>query len=1095
VNFIADFHIHSHFSISTSKDLCPEALDYWARVKGIAVIGSGDCIHPGWLAELKAKLDTAEQGLYQLKPSIRRTIEFAPQLKPDSGPRFILTTEISTIYSRDNKVRKVHHLIFFPDFEAAETFQRKLSRIGNISSDGRPILGISSRNLLEIALECSDDIFFVPAHIWTPWFSALGAQSGYDSIEECYADLSSHIRAIEMGLSSHPAMNWLCSRLDRFTLLANSDAHSAEKLGRNANLFKTELSYQSLVRAMKNRESGDFLGTINFFPQEGKYHYDGHRKCQVRWNPLQTLRHNNICPQCGKKVTVGVMNRVLQLADRTDGESSPNRLPFYSLIPLKELLSEIMGVGPSSRKVARTYETLINKLGPELDLLLHVPLSRIEKQADALLAMAIERMRERKVYIEEGYDGEYGRITVFKENEINTLGRQASLFRASADNGSDFSDRTMFNFDLAEYQRLMARQKDHTREQVALASVMSATDKPDYEAELDHDQLNAVRYTAGPSIILAGPGTGKTRTLTWKIAYLTGEQGVAVGRILALTFTNKAAHEIKKRLEHLLPGHIDRSSLQVFTFHALGLALLKEFFSLTGRNSGFTLLNEDDKLALLASIHTDKNRDVRHISGLISHLKQQLKSEKEILDVYLTTLFLEYEQLLFENNAFDLDDLVFQPVRMCEISAECARSLRDRFSWVLIDEYQDINYSQYCLMKKLLPDFNPHVCVIGDLNQSIYGFRGSDPQFMQNFLTDFPTARQFRLTRSYRCSDTILKAAAHVLGQRNSKTQSLNGTGAGERIAVHGHQTDKSEAEFAARTIENLIGGTHFFSFDSQISSGQEKASIRSLGDFAVLCRTREQIPAIEKALNDHNLPCQLISDIPFYRRKPVCYLIDLLRLYRHPDNLILRQRLQQNKIIGPHQELPREQFDEQSLGLWSLAEIMNWLHEKHFRESNRIDQTTFSQFIDYMNELNLGVDEFLELTTYGTGADTFRYRAEHISVMTLHAAKGLEFECVLVLGCDDGLIPYGLFEDQVSDQAEEKRLLYVGMTRARTWLFLCHAGKRFLFGREFHFSESPFLKDIPDEYADRTEVNFSAGDKQPATRQLSLFDDLDSLP
>ncbi len=345
MNFIADLHIHSKYSIATSKNLDPQNLDLWARIKGINVVGTGDFTHAQWTSELQEQLAEAEPGFFALKDDLRLTDEI-PSIAADRPVRFVLSSEISTIYKKGDKTRKVHHVILAPDFQTAEKIQYQLGKIGNINSDGRPILGLDSRNLLEIALEVNPEILFIPAHIWTPWFSALGDKSGFESIDECYGDLSDHIYAIETGLSSDPAMNWRCSFLDKYTILSNSDAHSPEKLGREANLFNTELSYPALSAAIKSGDPETFLGTVEFFPQEGKYHHDGHRKCEISWDPKETLKHNEICPVCGKRVTVGVMNRVEQLADRDDVTERPNRSPFTSLIPLKEVLSGNPGHWP-----------------------------------------------------------------------------------------------------------------------------------------------------------------------------------------------------------------------------------------------------------------------------------------------------------------------------------------------------------------------------------------------------------------------------------------------------------------------------------------------------------------------------------------------------------------------------------------------------------------------------------------------------------------------------------------------------------------------------------------------------------------------------
>jgi PHP family Zn ribbon phosphoesterase len=405
MRFIADLHIHSHYSIATSSALTPENLDFWARRKGIHVVGTGDVFHPGWYEDLKEKLIPAEEGLFKLKDEYRRSDDLlsSSAVQP---VRFILSGEISSIYKERGRVRKVHNLIMPSSFDTVKKMQSKLETMGNIRSDGRPILGIASRDLLEIALESGDDTVFIPAHIWTPWFSVLGAKSGYDTIEECFGDLANHIFAVETGLSSDPAMNWLCSFLDEYTIISNSDAHSPEKLGREAK----------------------FLGTIEFFPQEGKYHLDGHRKCGICWTPQETAQHGGVCPVCGKKVTVGVLNRVMQLADRMDPEARPQKEPFYSLTPLKNLIAEIKGVGPNSKEVNKQYEQLLQKGGAEFSILLDLSYEQIGQIGDEILREGIKRLRNREVYIQEGYDGEFGQVKVFRPGEIQSLSSQISFF-------------------------------------------------------------------------------------------------------------------------------------------------------------------------------------------------------------------------------------------------------------------------------------------------------------------------------------------------------------------------------------------------------------------------------------------------------------------------------------------------------------------------------------------------------------------------------------------------------------------------------------------------------------------------------------------
>jgi DNA helicase II / ATP-dependent DNA helicase PcrA len=428
LKFIADLHIHSKYSRATSPDLNPENLWVWAQLKGLQVVATGDCVQPNWLDELEAQLEPAELGFYSLKPKLAKLLE---KKVPDScrgETRFILSTEISSIYKKNDVVRKVHSVVVLSSLEAARKFQKRLGAIGNIKSDGRPILGLDAKNVLEIALECDPKTLFIPAHIWTPWFSVLGSKSGFDSIEECFEDLTKHIYALETGLSSDPLMNWRLKQLDPFLLVSNSDAHSASKLAREANLFDCEFSYDGMYRALSNRKDKGFKGTLEFFPEEGKYHFDGHRECKVRLHPRETIKNKGLCPSCGKPVTVGVMARVEELADRAEGEKGPNARPYFSLIPLEEVIAEARGVGKTSRQVGVAYHELLKLLGSELRILLDLPLKEIQAAGGDLVAEGVRRMRTGKVKIAAGYDGEYGTIEIFGEDERKSIEGQLTFF-------------------------------------------------------------------------------------------------------------------------------------------------------------------------------------------------------------------------------------------------------------------------------------------------------------------------------------------------------------------------------------------------------------------------------------------------------------------------------------------------------------------------------------------------------------------------------------------------------------------------------------------------------------------------------------------
>jgi len=400
-----------------------ESLWKWAQLKGIAVIGTGDFTHPKWFQEMKEKLETIDNNIFKLKHNYQSN---DIPISCRAEVYFMLTAEISCIYSKNGKVRKIHSLVFVPDLATAARMNAVLSKIGNLSSDGRPILGLDAKELLKIVLDISDDALLIPAHAWTPHFSVFGASSGFDSLEECFEELTPHIFAIETGLSSDPLMNWRLSSLDRIALISNSDAHSPAKLGREANIFNTEISYKAMMNAIKTRDG--FEGTIEFFPEEGKYHYDGHRACGISLSPKETIKYNYLCPVCGKRVTVGVMHRVEKLADRENGFRPSGAPPFYSLVPLPEIIAETLKVGVNSKAVNSEYLQLIEKLGNEFKILMDTPLDDIERAGAPLIREAIARVRSGNVNIAPGFDGEYGKIKIFEEVERKEIKGQGRLF-------------------------------------------------------------------------------------------------------------------------------------------------------------------------------------------------------------------------------------------------------------------------------------------------------------------------------------------------------------------------------------------------------------------------------------------------------------------------------------------------------------------------------------------------------------------------------------------------------------------------------------------------------------------------------------------
>jgi uncharacterized protein (TIGR00375 family) len=437
--FIADFHIHSKYSRATSRDMDLENLDKWAKIKGINLLGTGDFTHPIWVKELKSKLEPAEPGFFKLKKKNKINLNGGWHLpngnNGDRDLRYILTCEVSCIYSKKNKTRKVHMMAFVSSFEAVEKINIHLGWIGNLKADGRPILGLDAKEFAKIVLDISPQALIVPAHIWTPHFSVFGSESGFNSLRDCFEDYTKHIYAAETGLSSDPAMNWRIPELDNITLISNSDSHSPHRIGREANIFEGKIDgFKSIWEALrfgvgapvslKNK----LVETIEFFPEEGKYHYDGHRHANISWSPQETKKKKGICPACGKKVTIGVLSRVEQLAERSAGQKPAKTIPFRSLIPLEEIIAEAFDMGVGTKKVEEEYKLLINRFGSEFKILLEVDPVEIGNASHAQIGEAVRRVREGKVTLEPGYDGEYGKIKIFDQEERENFSKQKSLF-------------------------------------------------------------------------------------------------------------------------------------------------------------------------------------------------------------------------------------------------------------------------------------------------------------------------------------------------------------------------------------------------------------------------------------------------------------------------------------------------------------------------------------------------------------------------------------------------------------------------------------------------------------------------------------------
>ncbi|MFH0976598.1 MAG: UvrD-helicase domain-containing protein [Spirochaetota bacterium] len=1046
--FIADFHIHSHFSLATSKNLTPEHLEYWARIKGLNVIGTGDCIHPGWLKELSEKLEPAENGLFRLKNEYKldSSIKLANKNIPEQI-FFMLTGEISNIYKKAGKVRKVHNLCVFPDFEAVQFVQNSLKKF-NIESDGRPILGLDSKILLDIVLNSSDMSFLVPAHIWTPWFSVLGSKSGFDTIEECYDELTKHIFAVETGLSSDPAMNWTCGFLDKFKLISNSDAHSPEKLGREANLFETEIAYKSIYDALSGKDG--FLGTIEFFPQEGKYHYDGHRKCGVCWDPLKTLEHNALCPVCGKPVTMGVMYRVAELADRDGKEKFANKREFYSITSLPDILAELMNKKSNSNKTVRSeYFRLIENLGSEFHILLFADIEDIKSAGGELLAEGIKKLRTGNVLIDEGYDGEFGRIKVFSKEELASFAG-SSLFGTNdaQDTGNLTNKSSSVKFNIREFQTLKAKTN--------LNDIVP--DESFSGIKLSAEQSEAVKHFSGPCMVLAGPGSGKTRILTERIKYLTMERGIDPANILAITFSNKAADEIRTRIRE----DNDTINPAICTFHAFGMSVLKSHYKIFERPEHFYIIDPEEKKEIIEEIAAASGRDIKKTGKKtieIEKYKQGISAETDI------SFFVDYNRNLQIRGAFDLDDLISLPVELFQTYPDIAAKYRKQHQWILIDEFQDINAKQFELITELSGKNNPNLFAIGDPDQSIYGFRGSDIKYIGKIKETFPQINVISLPDSYRCPSNIIKAAGQIL----EKTVFLNGKNEKVKVNIQQADTEKSEADWIAAQIEKMMGGVRSFSMDSGISDGEAKDGTGSFSDFAILCRTSIMFAPVIKALADHGIAYQVIGTDPFYSEKPFSEVIRRFRsLYYHTKNYETTTL----KFIKETQMI--EKKENINIILSEMMKSINAADENCRRMSN------FAQ--GFGNDY----DRFFSSLSLRHGVDELDNKAEAVSVLTIHASKGLEFNTVFIPGCEEGVIPFELFgKKNEREIAEEERLFYVGMTRTKKNLYLTFSKKRLIRGRLLTQKKSRLL--------DRLEKNLLAFGKREKKKkkddgQLDLF-------
>ena len=1029
--FVADLHVHSYLSRATSRDLDLEHLHAWAQRKGIAVVATGDFTHPRWLAELRDKLLPAGGGLFRLRDDLAAAVDATVPAACRAEVRFILSVEVSSIYKRGERVRKVHNLLYAPDFEVAARIASRLARIGNIESDGRPILGLDSRDLLDITLASSPDAFLIPAHVWTPWFSALGEKSGFDSLDECFADLSSHIFAAETGLSSDPAMNWRLSALDRVALVSSSDAHSPEKLGREATRFGCDLSYFGMRDALREQSSG-LLGTIEFFPEEGKYHHAGHRACGVNLSPSEADALGHLCPRCDKPLTGGVAGRVAALADRPEGFCPDGARPFANLVPLVEVLGEILGVGPAAGRVRRSYDKLLASAGSEMSVLMDLPIEDADRQGPPLLGEALRRMRAGEVRRIAGFDGVYGIVRVFDEAERQRLLAQTTFGFAAA---------------VASAQaQVEVEPRKRQRKGKQEAAAVASDDDPDQAAAIAHEQ--------GPLLIVAGPGTGKTRTLVGRIARLIENDEVPPTSITAITFTRKAANELRERLRARVGEK--GAAVSAMTFHALGLSLLRASPALAGLPPEFRVLDETARRSVVKDVAAQAgfDGDVSKLASAIARVKAD-GLPTDISDE-VASILPRYQGALQTMSALDFDDLVVRAACMLAEDPDALAQARRCCLHLLVDEYQDVNASQYRLVRLLAPAVGEtRLCVVGDPDQAIYGFCGADPSHFGRFADDYPASRTINLGRNYRSAKPVLDLAKAVIARTPLRRERplVAQIASGPAVVRHTVADERAEADLIVAEIERAVGGTNMLAMETHPADDSDGLDPRHLAfhDIAVLTRLSAQADLIEEALGRASIPCQRASGDDLIGRPHVPDL--LVRLERAVERDGKKPLADAIATLDPDAALdPRRQ---------------------------RAVELLCTLAVPFADDL----PAFLESIALWRDAD-LELAPQKVSLLTLHASKGLEFPLVFIAGCEDGIVPLRLPWLPAADLAEERRLLYVGMTRAKQQLVLVAAQKRNLLGRSVESRACPFLDDLaPGLLVDR-----QATMRPRKARQLSLL-------
>ncbi len=1149
MNFIADLHIHSRFSRATSKALNARHLAAWARCKGISVLGTGDFTHPQWRAELGEQLELDEaSGLYRLKGEPEQLDVMAGgamQGGDAQGLLFMLQAEVSSIYKRHGKVRKVHNLIFMRTLEDAARLSQRLEQIGNLHSDGRPILGLDSRDLLEIMLECAEDAVMIPAHVWTPWFALFGSKSGFDRLTDCYGDLSEHIFALETGLSSDPDMNRLVSQLDGYALVSNSDAHSGANLGREANLFDGRPSYEGMfaaLRAAARRQPQDsldcrFLGTMEFYPDEGKYHLDGHRACNVVLEPRESRALGNICPVCGKPLTVGVLHRVWELADREEPARLALEPEARPLIPLAEVVGEIVGAGVTSRKVQERYGRLLRELGPELDILCRMPEAEVRAHWEPL-GEAVARMRRGQVFRQGGYDGEYGVVRVFTPEEqadIRGAGRgslpglkpgrprKASGADAGANTATDVKVRQKKASSVSMLDLMKERPSQNMARQVEKQTAQQAA------VGFSEEQQTALTAGPGPVLVQAGPGAGKTRVLIGRMQHLL-DQGIPPDRLLAVTFTRRAANEMRQRLTAALP--LMRSNLPCCdTMHGIAWGRMRAAMKAQGREC--MLLGDDAAQQFFRA--ANPQLAVRQASELWRQLALARECQRPLDDQSAAQAATLYAQRKSERPGLlyvDYADLLDWWLE--HIAAMPPDQLPQH---VLVDEVQDLSPVQLAIIRRLLPGDGKGFFGIGDPDQAIYGFRGVSGQSEGSLRVVWPELSVFCLGRSFRSSQDVLNMARSLLHHKGQCGPLTAARQLSAQLRLFSAPDQQAELRWITRRVQALLGATAHTLLDQHLSSSEahELDGTLAPGDIAVLVRLRTQIAPLRAALEQAGIPCAAPAEDAFWQDAACARLLAMAAAHCGFDPLAQSLAGANEQQEGPARATPAGTAETSisavatsatdSPGMAELPALSAipfaagsslpapealepWLKRQLWAGEPLVAGRAWRD-LKRAWKTHGSWPEFLGHLGWLQEAEMVRGKAEYVQIMTMHASKGLEFQAVFLPGLEDGLLPLRkdrLFaagsngnaapEDQTpsapvapqADEDEERRLLYVALTRAARALFVSHSARRTLYGKSLALPPSPFLEQIR-QFCRQSAL---AAHKQTQARPLSLLPDPD---